>query len=600
MNTSHILRLLKQGRDIHALAAFHQVFASFDRLGGKDLMLRARILARVGDKAAAIEDIDKALEIDGSDPDIILSAAQLKQSGNPQVAHELALQVLASTSTTNRHRKAALRFLDPSKIPLILQTQLKVADRLTAVRWASQPSALRDRNSGDFEDLLGAAKSGGEVLFATDTYLEKPEEGSRTLSLDIAEESFEIKVESAKKAIIDRIGRGTRHRGRPWIIIPVHDGGKALARCIASVLGELDQTPWARLVIVNDASKERATARVLSAALQHERVTVVRTPENLGFVGAVNLGLRSIGPGPVLLLNSDTYLPDGILNRLVFHLKDDDIGTVTPLSNNAGSFSVPKARTGYEMPSEPQIEQLSALAFKQNARASVEVFNGNGFAMLISERCIEETGFLSPDFKSGYYEEVDFCIRAAMKGFRHIAAVDCFVGHVGATSFGPAKRKLVSDNYRTLIKKYPFYAQAYERYTQIDPLKEYREALVEEANWVPKKIPAAHDTEESETRSVKVTGTPIFPCHGDFDSTLERLHLRRVALLPHDSLECVGQQIQVGHEYSINHDPNEGLQLLDQSGEVIDRLPLETVSSQDIEAFEDRLLELLNGTKDAA
>ncbi|MEY8881333.1 glycosyltransferase [Donghicola sp. XS_ASV15] len=563
-------------------------------------MLRARILARVGNPAAAVQDIDRALELDGSDPDILLFAAHLKQKAKPHIAHELGLQILGSTSTSSRHRKAALRFMDPAQIPFIVQTEMKVTDRITAVRWANQASALHERGSGDFEEMLGAAKSGDAVLFATDTYLDKPSEGSRTLSFDVAEQSFEIHVRSTKKAINGRIGRGTRHRGRPWIVIPVHDGGKALARCLASVLAELDQTPRARLVIVNDASKEKATARILSAALQHERVTIVRSPENLGFVGAVNLGLRSIGPGPVLLLNSDTYLPNGLLNRLVFHLKEDDIGTVTPLSNNAGSFSAPKARTGFEMPSESQLEQLSALAFKQNPRTSVEVMNGNGFAMLISERCLEETGFLSTDFQSGYYEEVDFCIRAATKGFRHIAAVDCFVGHVGATSFGPAKRRLVSDNYRTLIKKYPFYAQAYERYAQIDPLKDYCEALVDESDWEPKKIPDARDTEDTELRSIDVKDIPIFPVQGSFDSALERLHLRRIALLPQEALECVGQELRIGHEYHMVHDPDEGLQLFDQSDTVVDRLPLETVSSQDIEAFEDRLLELLNGTKDAA
>lgn len=592
MNKSYIVSLLKQGRSINALAAFHVAFRSCDRLSARDLLLRARILANLENYVHATHDIDKALAFDEADPDILLFAAYLKQKIDPYISHNLALKVLASVGASSRHRKAALRFVRPQKVPLFVKSQLEINDRITTIQWADQSASLKQLASGDFEETLGFVKVGEQILLAKDYYIEKPKEGNRAVSLEISEINFEIDIESKKYSDNARIATGTHLRSNPWIIIPVHDGGKILARCINSVLKELSRTPRSRLIIVNDASKERSTSRVLSAALKHERVRVITTRENKGFVGAVNLGLRSIGPGPVLLLNSDTYLPKGLLRRLVYHLKEEDIGTVTPFSNNGGSFSVPKARTSFFMPSEPQIEQLSALAFERNAHTAVEVMNGNGYAMLISEKCIKETGFLSDAFQSGYYEEVDFCIRASMKGFRHLAAVDCFVGHVGGSSFGDAKRKLISENYRTLIRKYPFYEQAYERYAQINPLKEYSSALVENAEWEPKKKPDLLNEARTESRWIEATSLPIFIVKGDPDVPLERLQLSSIALLPQDAVECCGQRIQVTSSLYMMYDLNNGLQVINNSGEVIDRLSLHAVTLKNIQSFEDRVLKI--------
>ncbi|WP_083099446.1 glycosyltransferase [Pseudophaeobacter leonis] len=108
--------------------------------------------------------------------------------------------------------------------------------------------------------------------------------------------------------------------------------------------------PKHRLLIINDGSQKSKTRKTLDAAVHHKRVSVIQTEQNLGFVGAVNLAMQSIGPGPVLLLNSDTYLPRKTLSRLLAHLQQPDVGTVTPLSNNAGSFSVPKALSAYGCP----------------------------------------------------------------------------------------------------------------------------------------------------------------------------------------------------------------------------------------------------------
>ena len=75
------------------------------------------------------------------------------------------------------------------------------------------------------------------------------------------------------------------------------------------------------------------------------RVELIENETNLGFIGAVNRGLevaRAAGH-PVVLLNSDAFVPAGWAGRLIAPmLADDSVATVTPMSNDAEIFSVPR------------------------------------------------------------------------------------------------------------------------------------------------------------------------------------------------------------------------------------------------------------------
>ena len=64
---------------------------------------------------------------------------------------------------------------------------------------------------------------------------------------------------------------------------------------------------------------------------------------NLGFVGTVNLGMQKHEGRDVVLLNSDTLVADGWLDRLITAAySEKNIATVTPFSNNASIVSFPK------------------------------------------------------------------------------------------------------------------------------------------------------------------------------------------------------------------------------------------------------------------
>ena len=66
------------------------------------------------------------------------------------------------------------------------------------------------------------------------------------------------------------------------------------------------------------------------------------------------------------------------------------------------------------------------------------------------------------DVVAGYGEEVDFCMRAARKGFRNVLAGDVFVLHVGEVSFKDAGVERRQKAQATVDALYPEFRAASE------------------------------------------------------------------------------------------------------------------------------------------
>jgi len=68
------------------------------------------------------------------------------------------------------------------------------------------------------------------------------------------------------------------------------------------------------------STTDRPTASV-DAVRRRADVTVIETGANLGFARANNIGIRASGGANILLLNSDTLVPPGAIDRLVAELE---------------------------------------------------------------------------------------------------------------------------------------------------------------------------------------------------------------------------------------------------------------------------------------
>jgi GT2 family glycosyltransferase/glycosyltransferase involved in cell wall biosynthesis len=262
------------------------------------------------------------------------------------------------------------------------------------------------------------------------------------------------------------------------VVVPVYKGRVETLRCLHSALSVTYQLAF-ELIVINDASPDDELSQDLQKLADMGLFTYLINPENLGFVQTVNRGMKLHSDRHIVLLNADTEVYDGWLDRLhkAAH-RNIKTGTVTPLSNNATICSYPNFLHDNPYPLELGYAELDALTAQVNTGMEIEVPTGVGFCMYIRRDCLKAVGlFDEKSFGKGYGEENDFCQRAIRKGWRNIIAGDIFVRHLGSASFQGEKAMRVQAALKTLDKKYPRYRKDIDVFVQLDPLKQGREHL---------------------------------------------------------------------------------------------------------------------------
>ena len=261
------------------------------------------------------------------------------------------------------------------------------------------------------------------------------------------------------------------------VVVPVYGGLDRTLACLESALVDLPR--WARVIVVNDASPDIRVGQELGKLAARQRITLLSQTENRGFPGTANAGMRHDPTRDVVLLNSDTLVPPGWLAALrEAAYSSADIGSATPLSNDATILSYPSVESPNAMPDLTETIRINALSKSSNAGCLVDIPTAVGFCVYIKRDCLNTTGLLREDlFAQGYGEENDFCIRARHLGWRHVAVTSAFVAHVGGHSFGSSRIHLIERNMRTLNQLHPGYDALIEEFKSADPLADARRRL---------------------------------------------------------------------------------------------------------------------------
>jgi len=262
------------------------------------------------------------------------------------------------------------------------------------------------------------------------------------------------------------------------IIIPVYRGYTETLHAIRAVLRAANETE-ANLVVIDDASPEAELSSALDTLSGKGLFTLLRNEVNKGFVGTVNRGMALHAGRDVVLLNSDTEVYDHWLDRLLAHAApDQQLATITPLSNNATICSYPETLKNNHFHLGCSGADISEAAYAANKGGSVDVPTGVGFCFYIRRAALDAVGlFDEAAFKRGYGEENDFCVRASEAGWRNILATDVYVTHHGEVSFAEDAGKLQAEGLKALIGKHPGYLGSVHSYIAEDPALRARARL---------------------------------------------------------------------------------------------------------------------------
>jgi GT2 family glycosyltransferase len=185
------------------------------------------------------------------------------------------------------------------------------------------------------------------------------------------------------------------------------------ARCLASL--RATDLEAAEVVVVDNGSTDETPQRLA----QLDGVRVVRLPENEGFVRGNNAGIAAAAPGSdVVLLNNDVvFTQRDWLQRLrrCAHAAPEVgvVGCRLVLPDgrllHAGTYIVPDTVWG---------QQIGALEKDVGQYTADREVEGIVFAVAyIKREVVDAIGGLALDFVS-YFEDTDYCLRAARAGFK--------------------------------------------------------------------------------------------------------------------------------------------------------------------------------------
>jgi len=218
------------------------------------------------------------------------------------------------------------------------------------------------------------------------------------------------------------------------IIIAAYNGSRWIQKCLASVFsakggsasgGRFD----ADVILVDNASSD-GTADIVEK--EFPQVDVIRSAQNLGFVGGSNLGIREAlrhGYEYILILNQDTEIEPNFLVEIVRVASSKNVGIVQgmlvlggerSLANNAGN-ALHYLGFGFVKHYREPVERLSS-------REPFEIGYASGAALLVKRSVLERVGVLDEKFFM-YHEDLDLCWRAKLAGYQVLLAPQAVAYH---------------------------------------------------------------------------------------------------------------------------------------------------------------------------
>ena len=206
------------------------------------------------------------------------------------------------------------------------------------------------------------------------------------------------------------------------IIIVSFNARADLERCLESLHAAPPAVPHEILVVDNGSTDGSA-----DAARRWPRVQVIQADGNLGFARANNIGIRASVGATLLLLNSDTVVPPGAIDRLIAELdRHPDVAVAGPRLVDGGGRA--------ELSFGRMIGPWNELRQKRLARSTVvEALTRqpqypdwvSGACLLVRRTDADAVGGLDERYFM-YMEDVDFCaaIRARGRKILFVAGVD--------------------------------------------------------------------------------------------------------------------------------------------------------------------------------
>ncbi|HVE58533.1 MAG TPA: glycosyltransferase family 2 protein, partial [Pyrinomonadaceae bacterium] len=226
--------------------------------------------------------------------------------------------------------------------------------------------------------------------------------------------------------------------------------------CLQSIFQQTGDISFEVIVLDNDS--QDGSAKAIAAAFP--QVKLLAHSENLGFAGGNNLAAKKGAGEYILLINPDTVVLDGAIQKLLRFAKANPAagiwgGRTLFADKSLNPASCWRKPTLWEIfcrsfmlaslfPNSFVFNSGSYSGWDRSTIRQVDIVSGCFF--LLKRELWEKLDGFSPEFFM-YGEEVDLCLRAKKFGVKPLVTPDATIIH-----YGGASEKILADKMVRLLK----------------------------------------------------------------------------------------------------------------------------------------------------
>lgn len=227
-------------------------------------------------------------------------------------------------------------------------------------------------------------------------------------------------------------------RTAPWVSIITINYNQTATTCAFLESARHLTYPNYEIIVVDNASVENPDEPINRG--QFPNVRIIRNEKNLGFTGGNNVGIAAATGDYLFIVNNDTELTPGLIERLLEPFQADERVGVT----------CPKIRYFHrpDMIQYAGYHPLNKLTGQTGAVGTNEVDRGqydqsgptcfaHGCAMMVKREVIEQVGRFAERFFL-YYEELDWSQRIQKAGYLIYYQATALIYHKESVSVGKA------------------------------------------------------------------------------------------------------------------------------------------------------------------
>lgn len=255
-----------------------------------------------------------------------------------------------------------------------------------------------------------------------------------------------------KKIKLENNQQQPQHSALLSVIIPNWNGGTFLPTCLDAL--NRQTYPHIEVIVADNASTDGSQALI---AERYPVVKVVQLPENRGFTGACNAGIRAATGDYISLLNNDTEVDEGWAAAVIeAFTRHGEIGIVASKMllfdkrdhiHTAGDYFTVDGRAGNRGVWQADEGQFDREDY---------VFSACGGSSAYRKTMLDQIGILDDDFFFSL-EDMDLAWRAQLRGWRCLYTPKAIVyHHLSATGGGVTASYYDGRNLIfVLVKNYP-------------------------------------------------------------------------------------------------------------------------------------------------